>query len=260
MSDRRAVPKEPTDAELIEMVARRFHVTLKPAGGRTFDVALPDLQLRIELKMSVHHEAARDLKSHFQESAIAIISDPDNVWSDRCDCSTGRKERYSNHYGACSNLPIGVVVYKSPSGTWDGKRYDPDKPAYSYSFRCRTHIDKRASRDEQHVVYRTTFVHAIRDARNARADALKERRRLVAMTPVERIAEDARMEQRPGSKALADEIEKQVRHSYRCARFHADREEFPWGDPSIPCTCAARPEILGIAVDSVTDDTKGPVK
>jgi len=229
--------KEPTDAELVEMLARRFHVTLAPAGGRTFDVLLPDLQLRVEIKLTVEHEASREQKTNFREIALATLADPNEGWRDSCACPTTRKERYSKYRGSCSKPVVGVVVYRQPLGTWDGRNYDPTKPSYSYSFRCSTHIATPMN-DERTVVYRDTFLHAAKDARAQRAAALKERERLSKMTPAERIAEDARMEQRPRSKEIADEIERQIRHTLDCARWRTYSGEVKL-DPNITCTCGA---------------------
>lgn len=234
--------KQPTDSELVEMVAERFGITMAPAGGRAFDVALPDRGLRVQIEMRVYHEATREERMSFRAEALALISDPnEGAWRDQCACSTKKKARYNKHYGSCSKPVMGVVVYKSPQGTWDGRRYDPTKPAYTYSFRCSTHMDTPGV-DERRAVYRDTFLHAAREAREERTAALKERERLSKMTPVERIAEDVRMEKRPGAKALATEIESQIRHSYRCDRFRTDDQKLrlsQHGDPSKSCTCGA---------------------
>lgn len=179
--------------DAVELLARERGVTLKPAGGRTFDVDLPDMQLTVEITMKVTHQVRRDEARALRDTALARLADPKRGrWEDQCGIQV--RDRGSFSYGrtkSCSKPVIGVVI----------TRYGGDDETI-YHFRCRCHL-ARPVRDETRVVFRDTLSpHDLAVARRERAEGSALIDKLAKMTPDELVAHDAAESHRHAEASL----------------------------------------------------------
>lgn len=236
--------KDPTDQEIIEILARRHHITMLPAGGNTFTVfatAVTGQKLSVEVSVRVSAHILHDEAQEFQERAAECIADPDRgEWVDGCDIHVRDPGYSSKRTRACKKAVIGVVVFRRPGP----QARNQDNPTFRYTFRCATHMNN-TTMDESAVVYRARMKEAIDAARVKRKDAIELRKRFEAMSEEEKIAEEMRL---AGRVNEANELLRQIPgHSYRCAKMRASADDpgkyGRHGHPDEECTCDQRERL-----------------